>query len=242
MNHIWLKKSIWLYLSLLFLLSGSSGLAQTFRDQLYQYYISGQMNAWESLMNQKARQIHSEQDRYELALAYYGYIGYCLGSEQKDKARQYIEWGEKLADQLLEVRPGQPEYLALRGAYYGFRMGFQPQKIMSLGPKSLRLVNQAVEAGPDNPYALIEEANKDWWMPEIFGGSKDRALKGYERAVSQFEKDPESAKNNWYYLNIQMILADWYIERGMAARSTYLYKKLLRFEPDFEWAKEKLNP
>lgn len=225
---------IWLFVPVL--VSG-----QSFNEQLYPLYLSGKMDTWEVVMNQQSRQLVSYQDHYDLALAYYGFIGYCLGTDQKDRARAYIDKGEHLAEFLIEKAPSNAAYLALRGAYYGFRIGFQPQKAPFIGPKALKMIHRAVEADPDSPYALIESGNKDWWMPEIFGGSKERAIQAYEKAIRVFDTNPELRDKNWYYLNAQMILADWYVEEGMPAKSIYLYRKILTFAPDFEWAGEKVN-
>lgn len=215
-------------------------IGQSFQEQLYTAYISGDMDSWERAMTVKSKSIKTDQDRFELALAYYGFIGYCLGTEQKKRARPYLDKGEELAEVLVSKHPEQADYLAVRGAYYGFRIGFQPQKAPFIGPSALRTVNAALLANPQSPYSLIESGNKNWWMPEIFGGSKDQALKDYEEAIRIMESHPDDLKNNWYYLNVQMILADWYAQREMQAKSRYMYRRIVTFEPGFQWAKEKI--
>jgi tetratricopeptide (TPR) repeat protein len=178
---------------------------------------------------------------YDVALAHYGFIGYCLGRDEKSRARPYLEKAENLAIELLARSPDDPRFLALRGALYGFRMGYQPQKMMVLGPKSMKIIGRAEELGPEIPQVWIESGNKDWHMPAAFGGSRERAIQEYKKAIQLMEKDPAFTKNNWYYLNVHMILASWYESRNMTFFAHEIYRKLLTIEPRFNWAKEKLD-
>jgi len=215
--------------------------AQEFRKKMYQAYLSGDMDTWErSIKSLKAQEMKLD-DRYSFAMLHYGLIGYCLGRDQKQRARPYLDQVEVIAGDLLKTDPDNPAYLALRGALYGFRISYQPQKSPFLGPKALKKVNEALEKGPDCPQAWIESGNKDWWMPEIFGGSRVKALAGYENAIRLMEKDPALTNENWYYLNVNMILANWYEARGRTFDAREIYRKMVAFEPDFTWAKEKLS-
>lgn len=212
--------------------------AQTFEQIIYQAYVRGDMDAWENEIQKQSRLNNTDYQSYQLAMACYGFIGYCVGSDQKKRAEPFLEQGEAICEKLIENHPQKAEYLALRGAFYGLRLSFQPHKAMSLGPKSLKTLKQALEMAPESPYTLVEYANMDWWMPAVFGGSKDRALEGYEKAIQNLEKNPEQLKNNWFYLNIHMILARWYKEKGQVAKGNYLVKKVLQREPEFQWARE----
>jgi tetratricopeptide (TPR) repeat protein len=215
--------------------------AQSFTSDIYQAYISGDMDRWEKLMEKRSPEAVAANERYDLAMAHYGFIGYCMGRDQKQRARPYLDKVEMIADQLLAEFPDNPRYIALRGALYGFRISYQPQRSPVIGPKALKKVNLALEKGPDCPEAWVEAGNKDWWMPEIFGGSRIRAMANYEKAIQLMEKDPESIRNNWYYLNVHMILAAWYEERGRTFASREIYRKMVAFEPGFAWVREKLQ-
>lgn len=212
--------------------------AHTLRDKIYQAYIAGNMPAWETLLR-GAPANPPELELYEIAMAHYGFIGYCLGLGEKARARPYLDRVEGLTLRLLAMDPDNPRYLALQGALYGFRMGYQPQKIMVIGPKSLKAINLALEKGPDCPEAWVESGNKDWHMPAAFGGSKERAISGYEKAIRLMEADPNRNPKDWYYLNCHMILADWYASRNLTFLAQEIYRKLLTIEPAFQWAAEK---
>jgi tetratricopeptide (TPR) repeat protein len=77
-------------------------------------------------------------------------------------------------------------------------------------------------------------------MPEIFGGSKVRAITKYEKAISILEKDPAKVNFNWYYLNASIILASRYEATGRTFAAREIYRKLIEFEPLFNFPKEKL--
>ena len=214
---------------------------QNIREDIYHAYINGDMVLWEKLLTGIDPASLTPANRYDFAMAHYGLIGYCVGRDQKKKAKPYLEKAEVLAEELLGDSPGDPRYLALRGALYGLRLGYQPQKSPIFGPKALKMVTRAVGAGPECPQAWIEAGNKDWWMPEIFGGSRVRAIEEYEKAIRMMEQDHSFMQKNWYYLNVNMILAAWYEERGRTFAAREIYRKLIEFEPEFTWVREMLQ-
>jgi tetratricopeptide (TPR) repeat protein len=228
-------------LFLLVVLSFYPSAAQDFREKIYHSYITGNMDSWETQLKSGNWRVLNRADQYEFAMAHYGFIGYCLGRDQKSRARPYLDNVELIADELIAKYPDDPCYLALRGALYGFRINYQPQKAMFLGPKALKKVSLALSKDPGCPQAWIESGNKDWFMPTIFGGSKTLAITEYEKAINIFAKDPSFTSGNWYYLNIQMILASWYLERGRTFAAHEIYRNLIKQEPRFTWAQEKLS-
>jgi tetratricopeptide (TPR) repeat protein len=224
----------------LLILSAFSAGGQDFNQEIYQAYISGNMSRWEGLIR-RPLPTYSQLDPYDYAMACYGFIGYCMGMDDKSAARPYLNRLEKMTDSLLERHPDDPRILALRGALYGFRMNYQPQKIPFIGPKSLSYIQQAIEKGPECPQAWAEAGNKDWYMPALFGGSRERALQEYEKAIGLMEKNPGSIRGSWYYLNINMILAGWYAQQSRTFAANEIYRKLLAMEPDFNWARQELK-
>ena len=77
-------------------------------------------------------------------------------------------------------------------------------------------------------------------MPEVFGGSKFKGLASYEKAISAMEKDPAGIKKNWYYVRINMVLADWYLTRNRTFAAHEIYRKMIAMEPGMEEAKQRL--
>ena len=106
-----------LFLSLISLIVCAGG----FRDGIYRAYITRDMDAWEKLLKDSPVIMITPADRYELAMAHYGFIGYCLEHEQKQRARPYMDFVEVVVSRLVKDFPDDPRYVALRGALYGFR-------------------------------------------------------------------------------------------------------------------------
>lgn len=213
--------------------------AQSFNDGIYHAYVVRDMNLWEQMLRDNRNRIKSPPEKYDFAMACYGFIGYCLGKDQEKRAQPFLETVDSLADCLLKTDPFKPEYLALRGAVYGFRLSCQKHKLLSLGPKASQAISMAMHMGSGCPQAWVEAGNRDWWMPEIFGGSRVNALTKFEKAIGLMEADPLLLKNNWYYLNINMMLAGYYEQSGMTVAAREIYRKMIRLEPEFHWARER---
>ncbi len=216
-------------------------MAQDFNEKVYNLYIHGDMDSWEKLLNAGNWKVMERSDQYDFAMAHYGFIGYCIGSGQKARAKPYLEVVEQISEDLLIRIPDDPTYLSLRAGLYGFRIGYQPQKAMFIGPKALKILNNAFQKAPDCPQAWIESGNKNWSTPEIFGGSKIKAIADYEKAIKMMERDPLFISRSWYYLNANTILASWYQSRNRTFAAREIYRKLIKIEPGFTWALEKLN-
>lgn len=214
--------------------------AQGMKEDLYRYYVANDWDSWEKLIAGGQWNTLPASDQYEFAMAHYGFIAWCLGHDQKVRAKPYLEKAELMTDDLLKRSPGDARFLALRGALFGFRLLYEPHKIMSIGPKSLKNINEAIEKDPDCAPAWIELGNMDWSTPGFLGGSKLEALAEYEKAIKLMEKNPEFIRHSWYYLNVNMILANWYQTRGRTFASHEVYRKVLQIEPEFSRAKQEL--
>ncbi len=214
---------------------------QGLRDQVYRSYLAGNIDSWETILKDSSNAGNKPEEWYDFALLHYGYIGYCLSQDRKERVKPYLERAEKITGELVAEYPSDPRYLALRGALYGLRINYQPHKAMFIGPKALSTVNLALKKGPDCPQAWVETGNKDWWMPEIFGGSKTAAIADYEKAISLMERDQVWIKGNWYYLNVNLILASCYHKMGRTFAAHEVFRKLILAEPDFEVARKELE-
>ncbi len=214
--------------------------AQSIKEDTYRYYVANDWDSWEKLITGSQLNTLVASDQYDFAMAHYGFIAWCLGHDQKSRAKPYLEKVEQMTDDLLKRSPGDARFLALRGALFGFRLIYQPHKAMSIGPKALKHINEAIEKDPQCAQAWIETGNMDWSTPAIFGGSKLDALMEYEKAIKLMEKNPDLIRHNWYYLNVNMILANWYQTRGRTFASHEVYRKVVQIEPEFSRAKQEL--
>ena len=213
-------------------------------EKVYQAYISDQMDLWDHVIVDFAERKASLTDEQlrDLISYYYGYIGWAMGQDMKRKARDYIREGDMLIDELLAKHPGWPELYAFKGAFFGFKIGLNPMKAVVLGPESMNNINRAVEIGPDHPQGWIEKGNALFYMPKMFGGSKEKALEAYLKAIRLLERDPGKISKNWMYLNVLTILGQSYEKVDQLHDAKISYEKILEIEPGFTYVRDELYP
>ena len=231
------------YLILLTIISLSISVSaqDSLRNEIYSCFVKGDIEEWKNVVSKYSIQQDNPDFCYEYALAYYGLVGYYVRNKLRKEGRIYLDELTEIIDKLLLMNPDDPRFLAMRGAAYGYEMFFNRHKIFTLGPKSIKVIDRAVEMGPDSPHPLIENGNKTFHMPRFLGGSKDEAINIYHQAINAMEKDPAYTRNNWFYLNALTVLAGYYDEVGLTNRSRGLYIKINNIEPDYEIVKIRIE-
>ncbi|NLJ08275.1 MAG: tetratricopeptide repeat protein [Sphingobacteriales bacterium] len=217
--------------------------SQTYTEKLYNAYVYSKMDEWQKTIREMEKSyMEKKSDRllFEMTHAYYGYIGFFISEGNPSKAINYIEKGESYLDYLIKKYPGWSEIHALRGAYYGFRMSIAPYKAIYLGPRSVELINKAIELDKESPFGYIEKANVEYHMPPVFGGSKQEAIRYYQKALNLLEKNGKI--RTWIYLNTYINLATVYENMGDYRTAVEIYRKILSIEPDLVLVKNTLLP
>lgn len=212
---------------------------------IYSSYISGNMELWKKGMKEMQGQFDRSQDPcilYKLAEARYGYIGYLLGRDEKDAAKPEIEIFEGEIEKLASFPEYRAETEAFRVALLGFRMGLNPTRAVTLGPKALKQLETAMAAGKNSAVTWIEKANSEAHMPAFAGGSKEKAAASFREALRLFETGTGPSKCSWRYLNTMVLLGQLLerMEDFRGAREAYM--KALKREPDFQWVRDELLP
>ncbi|MCF8222896.1 MAG: hypothetical protein K9J25_07090 [Bacteroidales bacterium] len=211
--------------------------------RVYDAYAEGRMEDWKLVLEEMEKQYGktgSEELLYELLMAEYGYIGFCIKEDYKRAASAYLEKARDNLDILKEGDPGNAEFLALEGAFLGYEMGIHKIKAMVLGPRAKEKIDQAVEKDPCNLRALLEKANQLNFSPGIVGGDKEKAIEYYNKALRVIEADPARLKNNWIYVNTMIVLAQVYEKMGNNTYACRIYEKIMVYDPGIEWVKKDL--
>jgi len=213
-----------------------------FRAEVYRSYIDSDIESWEFAISQAeySSAVGQVGFSYHYALACYGLAGHYIGKGSEDKAEIYLDKAISATDGLLEVKPNESKFLALRGALYGLEIALSSYKAMYLGPRSLSFIEKALEANNENPTAWIEQGNALYYMPSVFGGDKDKAIDAYRKAIRLFEQKEET--NCWLYINSMSILGTWYVESGRYNEAKFLYDKVMALAPGFQWVRDELLP
>ncbi len=217
---------------------------QSPKERVYQALITDTMDDWEEvIVEAKSRKASlSDAQLGELVNFYYGYSGYLMDEGPKKKARQFVEEADELIDDLLARYPEESDWYAYKGAFYGYKIGLNPVKAPFLGQKSINNIDLALEYGPEHPQGWIEKGNALFYMPKAFGGSKEKAMEAYKKAIRFMEGDSQNLHHNWLYLNVLMVLGQSYekTEKFEMAKSTY--EKILKIEPNFSYVRDELYP
>ena len=220
--------------------SGRTG----FQNMIYRAYVYDRMPLWESTlqtMEFEYRQQPKPGLLYDILLAQYGLIGYYLGTDQENKAEALLEKADSYLGILSEERNYTAESKLFEAAFYGFRIGLRPRSGIRLGPRSNRLIDEALQIKPTYPRGHIEKGNLLYYAPGIFGGSKSKAIEHYEKAIELMEQHMEN-NHRWLYLSTLVSLAEAHKETGDLGKGIAILEKALRFEPDFHWVKEEKLP
>lgn len=226
---------------LIFSISMISITAQN-KSAIYKAYISNQMDNWKTVINKMQQETNkSDALLLELINYQYGYIGWCIGNNEKKQAKTYLKLAEdNLA--VLEKKSFDPSYInAYKSAFYGFSIGLNKLKAPFVGPKSVDAAKLAMQDA-SNPFGFIQYGNAQFYMPPVFGGSKLEAIAHFKQAQSIMEKDPQYLKQNWNYLSLLAMMAEAYTEIKEYDKAEEYYKQILTIEPNFLWVKNELYP
>ncbi len=212
---------------------------------IYKGYISGDMEVWKKGMAELQNEYAKTSEPCMLVAlteARYGYIGYLIGINKKNEAKPLIDTFETDIGRLAALPEYKAETEAFRVALLGFRMGLNPAKAVTLGPKTLKQLEKAVATDHNNPAVWIEKANSELSMPAFAGGSKEKAAASLREALRLYEADPALSAYNWKYLNTIVLLGQTLekLDDYQGARQAYL-KALIR-EPDFRRVRDELLP
>jgi len=214
------------------------------RERVYQALIHDRMDEWDKVIVEMSSRKSSLSDKElgELVNYYYGYTGWLMEEGPKKKAKTYVAEADELIDALLLKHPYDSDLYAFKGAFFAYKISLNPVKAPFLGGQSMDNIDRALEYGPKSPQAWIEKGNALFYMPKAFGGSKEKAVEAYKKAIRYMEEDPGSLHNNWMYLNVLMILAQGYEKTGNYKMAKSTYDKLLQIEPRFSYVRDEEYP
>ncbi len=219
--------------------------AQGQNSTFYDAYVSNRMDLWKTHMDGMEKQYESDQNYevlFDLTVAQYGYIAYCMSMEQKKKAKEYVLKAEANAKKMLKHDPKWARVHAVLGAVYGFKAAQAPYKAPFLGIRAMREISRAFDLDPEDPHIWMEKGNVDLYKPAIFGGNKHDAIHHYLKAIELFEEDPVRIEKSWLYLNTLSGLAIAYTRTDQIKNADQTYRKIIEFEPDFKWIADDVYP
>ena len=146
--------------------------------------------------------INSKTFLFELLEYQYGYIGWCIGNDKKDEAKEYLIFAENNLDIIENLGGNESIIWSYKSAFIGFEIGITPSKAPFIGAKSQNLSIKAMNKGSHIPIVLINYGKFLVHTPSLFGGNKDDAIKVFLNAKKYMELHSEQTNKNWLYLDL----------------------------------------
>lgn len=186
---------------------------------------------------------HAALAHYYVALSDYRMANLLL-AENRRQTRTYLNSAIEHLNEAIDLDDQFAEAWALISSCYGLKIGLSPIQGMILGPKAGKAVERAREIAPENPRVVLIAAISDFSTPEAFGGSKEEALEGFERAVELFEQvvisDPLAPE--WGHEETYAWMGILYTDAGDIEMAREAYEKALVINPEYGWIKYVLLP
>ena len=178
---------------------------------------------------------------YYMALAEYRL---ATGSAEKKAQLKHLDQGIEQLEKSIELDDTSAEAYALMGSMLGWKAGLKPMQSMFLGPKANGMISKAEKLAPDNPRVLLVRAISDFNTPSMFGGDKDRAMKGFEQATSYFEKQTSAdpLQPEWGHSDTYAWIGQAFMAREAYAQAEAAFEEALAINPDNGWVKMVLLP
>ncbi len=136
------------------------------------------------------------------------------------------------------------EAYALLSSAYGRKIGLKPMMGMFLGPKAGNALSEAKALDPDNPRVVLTEAISDFNTPKMFGGSKTRAMVGFQRALDLFAQEDitDPLLPSWGRDEAYAWLGIAHMQNDARDEARAAFEKALDVNPDYGWVKYVLLP
>ncbi len=230
--------------AILLLAAGMSFGKSNSGDMSYAAYLSGSTSLWERVVASKQSEFDqeaSDEKRFELAVAQYGLLTATMIDQDEVLFDKYVGLAEGHLEYFIEAEVRKAESMALLSAVYGLKIGYAGWKGMFLGPKSTKLIGEAMELDSQSPIVWKIYGNNQFFTPEMWGGDPKEAQKAYEKAIALFEERDQHV-SNWLYLDTYAWLGQVQAKLGQRTEAIETYEASLAIEKDFNWVRMALLP
>lgn len=178
---------------------------------------------------------------------YHGYLLFreAAASEALDeqaRTEQLLREADHALQKSAEHLPW-PETLALRSSVLGrlIAASSNPLAAMTLGPRSSRAMDRALELGPDNPRVWLIRGMNARYTPRMWGGGLERAEEYLARAVQLFESDaPAGVEPRWGRAEAYLWLGNVHRQRKELDQARAAYERAIQLAPDYQAARRQL--
>ena len=194
------------------------------------------------------KQATDSAEHRALAHYYAALADYRLANQLPDDAEDQKEPVLKDAIDHLKTAtnldPTLADAWALLSGCYGQRMGLDPMRGMSLGPKANDAMSNAKDLAPENPRVWIIDGTSDFFAPSMFGGDKERAFRKFTKAARLAEKESveDPLMPSWGHAEAHAWIGLAHMEAGRYEKAHTAFEDALDVNADFGWVKDVLLP
>lgn len=224
--------------------SGIEAATPDYKTTVLDLYLKGDMSQWEGIIDKVSTlpEWKSDDRQLEILTYYYGLIGHLLDKKRKDDAERELSKAMDLAGRMYKKMPDNALLLGLMANFTGFQIALSPLKATTLAKGMMAKAKKSMALSPDDPYVNILYSNILFYMPSVFGGSKEKALEGYQKARRYMESHAGYTQDNWMYIQLlaSIGLVEEKNENYAAARK--IYQKILQLYPDHSHVKNVAYP
>lgn len=218
-------------------------LVANYKSDIYSAYINGDMSKWKNIIDQMNQQQEKMNDfLLELTNYQYGYIGWSIGNQKKKEAEKYLKKVEENLKILEKANYNMSVVNSYKSAILGFYIGLDKYKAPILGIRSIDCAKSAIALDKKNPFGYIQYGHCLFYMPSLFGGSKQEALTYFKKAEELMRLNENQFKNDWNFLSLLALIGQSYMILKNYKQAKVYYEKALTTEPGFLWVKKELYP
>ena len=214
-----------LALILLLMVSGIC-FAQYSNHQLYQAYLTRDMNVWQQYIASCSWDELSEEEQKQLLNYEYGFAAYYL-SIGKDDAQEVINQYEKH----LHASKGKiadAEYHAYLAGLNSYKLALDKSHLLKYSSGIFDNIKRAMQLDNNNPFVLSMQGNVEFYSPF---GNKKKALDYYLKADSLYRQSPD-ANELWNVHAVQMTIVQCLDKMNRAHEAKQYCAQYLEEEPN----------
>lgn len=175
---------------------------------------------------------------YYIAYTDYRIVTYYFTSEDLEGSQKYIDDSISHLELAIELDDHFAEAHILLSTMYGNKIAVKPIMGMTLGMKTGSHANKAVKLSPNNPRVAFLSGSNAYYTPKIFGGSKERALKHFNEALTCFSefKPASHIDPDWGLEDTHLYLGLVNKDLGNTAEALRHLNTCLELKPYHGWA------
>jgi len=180
---------------------------------------------------------------YDLAYALHRRGSALLVEERTREARALLQESATVATRAKDLGAGA-HALALAGTVTGQLAGVSGTlAAIPLGPRAFRLLDQALDAAPDDPRVALLNGITRLNAPRAFGGGAAKGEPEFRRALRLFESESRAPpRPEWGYADAHIWLGIALGQLGRPNEARAEYQRALERAPGHRWIIDELLP